>query len=386
MENYTQLFLVIIPGLEGLAMDEIKNKVPLDISSNWNALEIHKGGISIKTNNIRDIQTLHRILKIPTRILIRLSTFKAKDFPKLYKQLLKIEWANYIPWVLPELKFSSFNAKLFDDRKVKKTLIDAINDQTKASPPKLKYKDLKWQECPTVYIRNEENEVTVSLDLTGERLDRRGKKLLTTKAPIRESIAAAMFQNITNLCKDRASSLTLFDPMAGSGTILFEAHDFSFTNPRHFNFQEMPFFFKNQFSQNVEMLPANLDLIKILSNDIDEEAANTLKENAQEYDIENLSVLTGNFFEKKLDELKGQDNLVILSNPPYNKRIKTDVKMDEFLEMFMKKATELSPIIICIITPIEHPIPVLPNYKRTELKPVLNGGLETKIVSYVKSL
>ncbi len=381
MENTYSLFLVVIPGLEQLAYDELILKSNF-FDTNYKTSRIVHGGIEIETTNIRDIAFFHIYLKIPTRILLRISHFRAKDFPKLFKNLLKIDWAEYIPWVIPNLQFSSSESKLFDERKILKTLHDSINGQIKAQQPKEKYKDLKWSELPTVYIRNEDDNITVSIDLTGERMDRRGKKLFTTKAPMRESIASAMIQlTINSVESSQIETATIFDPMAGSGTIIFEASEYFSENKRHFNFLEMPFFFKGQPS--VKFLAKNTlpKFRQFIANDIESEAIAALKKNLENYEGIQVDVFQSDFLASEL-QLPKSEKLFILTNPPYNKRIKTDLAMKDFLNLLYQQALTYRVDQISIITPMENHSPKMDGYSKKEYLNILNGGLRTKFINH----
>lgn len=378
------LFLITIPGLESLAHQELIHKLTLLNIKEYNCSQVD-GGIEYHTDSASDIIALHSYLKIPTKILLRLTSFKAKDFPKLYNLLRKIKWRDYIPWVGPELVFSAYQSKIFDERKVKKCLDDAIAAENVANAPKEKFKNLSWQETPEVYIRFENDLCTVSLNLTGERLDRRGKKIYSTKAPIRESIASAMYYSIIGdlVEEDQTSQINIIDPMSGSGTLLFEASQFYTNNERAFNYQSFPIF-REIFSELKKTQIAKIETapIKInhfFANDLDEKAIDSLKKNLVEYKLTNVSITNLDYKNIVLPELT---NKIIICNPPYNKRIKTETDLTSFIEDFLIYLTKLKPQRILIITPTENKTIALKGYKLYEIKPVNNGGIKTKFCLY----
>lgn len=378
------LFLITIPGLESLAYEELIHKLKLLQITNFSANQID-GGIEYNTNNASDIIALHAYLKIPTKMLLRITTFKAKDFPKLYNLLRKIKWRDYIPWVQPDLVFSAFQSKIFDERKVKKCLEDAIAAENIANAPKEKFKTLLWQETPEVYIRFENDICTVSLNLTGERLDRRGKKIYSTKAPIRESIASAMYYAVTGDLEreNLQTEINIIDPMSGSGTLLFEASQFYTKNDRAFNYTNFPIFReifselkKNQIA-TIAQSPVKIN--HFFANDLDPKAIDSLKKNLVEYGLSNISISTLDYKKIVFPELP---NKIIICNPPYNRRIKTEVNLTSFIEDFLIYLSKQNPSRILIITPTENKTIALRGYNLFEIKPVNNGGIKTKFCLY----
>lgn len=379
------LFLITIPGLENLAYSELIHKLEL-LKIPSNSAKIVDGGIEFEATHITQIQALHYYLKIPTKILLRINSFKAKDFPKLYNQLRKIQWKEYIPWVNPELVFSAHESKIFDERKVKKALEDAIKDENIAGAPKEKYKDQSWQQTPEVYIRIQNDEVLVSLNLTGERLDRRGIKTFSTKAPIRESIASAIYYaSIGSLLKkNEVLEINLADLMSGSGTLLFEANEFYKKNNRDFNFTSIPLF-KSAISQiRKDEVPiihtAPVKIVLNIANDLDELAISAFENNQKNYQLENVKLSHSDY--KTLTIKSDPNHLIIISNPPYNKRIKTTDDMDTFLFEYLNFLAKSNPKVFTIITPTTNQLPKIKNYELLEIKPVNNGGIKTKIAIY----
>jgi putative N6-adenine-specific DNA methylase len=80
-----RIFLIIPPGLEDLAFAELMSKCPLD-----NITQM-KGGIEL-TADLDWIVKAHTLLKIPTRLLMRITEFKVRDFPKLHQKFTSFKW------------------------------------------------------------------------------------------------------------------------------------------------------------------------------------------------------------------------------------------------------------------------------------------------------
>ncbi|MFG1512316.1 THUMP domain-containing protein, partial [Halobacteriovorax sp. HFRX-2_2] len=99
-----ELFLSVTPGLEEFAKEELKELIRYEF---FNSIECNnEAGLLLKSQDLFSLLTLIKYLKIPTRALLRVEEFKARDLPKLYKKLSKINWNDYIPTTDFEFKVS----------------------------------------------------------------------------------------------------------------------------------------------------------------------------------------------------------------------------------------------------------------------------------------
>ncbi|WP_412470664.1 THUMP domain-containing protein [Halobacteriovorax sp. RT-2-4] len=324
-----ELFLSVTPGLEVFAKEEIKDLLSSEFFSEVE-LDL-EDGLTLKSRDLFVLLTIIKFLKIPTRALLRIEEFKARDLPKLYKKLTKINWNDYIPTTEIDFKVSSHNSRLFDDRKIIKATKDAISDYQKAQPFKAKYSQLEWSHPPIIFLRFEEDMCQLSIDCSGERLDKRGHKILSAKAPMRESLGAALIRFIN---ENEDSDYPLLDPMAGSGTIVSEylLQD-ELNNKRAYNFENFPIFRKLP-AKKIEMAPIEIAR-KAFANDINQDNIKAIKKNLEQY---NLEVTHGDFF--KMKELN-HDNIIIACNLPYGKRIKTQKNIHDFVNDFFSKAQQI---------------------------------------------
>ena len=157
-------------------------------------------------------------LRTAERILLKVGSFPAETFEELFQGTKAIPWEEYLPkdgkfWVA---KASSIKSKLFSPSDIqsimKKAMVERMREhwgiswfpETGASFPLrvFLFKDV----------------VTVGIDTSGESLHKRGYRTLTSKAPITETLAAALLL-LTPWKKDRI----LVDPFCGSGTFPIEA-------------------------------------------------------------------------------------------------------------------------------------------------------------------
>ena len=159
--------------------------------------------------------------RLANRILLPLATFNAKDADSLYKGVRKIKWLDHMKskgsfvvdfsGVSPTIKNSQFGAL-----KVKDAICDQIREKKGARP------DID-KENPDIRVNVflKDKEATISIDLSGDSLHRRGYRTMPGAAPLKENLAAAILYR-SNWLEFAKENKPLCDPMCGSGTILIE--------------------------------------------------------------------------------------------------------------------------------------------------------------------
>jgi putative N6-adenine-specific DNA methylase len=312
--NY-KLFLIIPPGLEDLAWHELEDKCPVENK------QLLKGGIEL-TADLDWIVRAHLLLKIPVRMLMRLDSFKVKDFPKLHQKFLNLKWKDFLSHPVPDFEITASKSRLFHTGRIEETIKKALQEALMKQP--LKQDWLKKDYPPqTFYVRLIEDELTFSLDLTGEALYKRGQHIIKGEAPLRENLAAAL---LLDLFQNLKTPVHLIDPMCGSGTFLTEA--ISFGRPLHlrpFAFEYAPF-----FKGKMIRLPegkTGFPLLSCTGYEINSELVSKLK-------FEGVS------FEQRdslLGKIPHSSPMVMVCNPPYGERIKIAGKRGNFLKQSWEK-------------------------------------------------
>lgn len=365
-------FLICLPGLEDYALKELELKRDLYEQELFH-LKKTSGGIEFSTHEITQGFNVNHYSRIGTRLLLRIDQFKARDFPKLFNKLKKINWNEYISGSTPDLVFHAQNSKIFDERKAKKCLHDAMEVVFAANAPKKKYLENPWQTNPKVYMRFMDDTCTLSIDTTGERIDKRGHKLLSAKAPIRESIAAAMCLHNKELMSKQlhfSKFKSVVDPMCGSGTLLLEYPNcFDINYDRYFLYQDFP---KIQLKKiRVE----NQQDFKILGRDLSAENIENAKKNAINSSIENFDFNEVDLFKNNEDY---SQSLVVI-NPPYNKRIKVETNIHNFINRVIEHLVQKNQArLISLVMPETFKLEVPKNMKLIVSKSINNGGINVK--------
>ncbi|RKX37232.1 MAG: hypothetical protein DRP20_04950, partial [Thermotogae bacterium] len=166
---------------------------------------------------LRDTAILNMKLKSADRILIHVGSFEARSFNQLYDGTFSLNWKELISKRanLKVHKVKIRNSNLSATGAVASVVKKAI--YTKISP---ETSDQQKIEYPIhIYIKN--NIVSLMIDTTGKyALSRRGYRTKTSRAPLRETIAAALI-----IVSHWKNETLLIDPFCGSGTTLVQANE-----------------------------------------------------------------------------------------------------------------------------------------------------------------
>ncbi len=346
-------FLIVQPGLESILKNEI-------ISFGYNTTKETNGGLEVK-GKLDVLYDLSLKTRVATKILFRLATFKATHLSEIKKALTRLDFCLFWPKDTNfDIIVSSKSSKLYHTDMVKEFLAKEILSFGKKND--FNYiLDKKSQE--KLYVRIEDNEITISLDASGDFLYKRNIKKKTSKAPIRENIAAAL------LLKYWDKNKYLLDPMCGSATFSIEAsmikndiipgfnREFNFMN--WVNFKEKTFnFLKNKYTKNL-----NYNIKNIMPSDLEEASVKVSNEN--------LSIFNGIKAKKEnfLNITPSKESGFIVMNLPYNKRIKVEV--DFYKEIEHKLLKDFKNWEYLILVSRNHKFNKL---KKDNLK-IKNGGI-----------
>lgn len=377
MENLASFYLIYPLGLTELGLLELKEKWAIHFEGErLEILSVDEGGILISVKTLQGF-ALNHILRSPTRILLRFAEFKARDFPKLFKKISKLPWKTLMIGATPEIEVSSTNSKLFDSRKVVKAIQDGILEYYRMQPVKKKYLDhfeanKSASDLPQIYYRAVDDVITLSLDTTGEILHKRGEKIFTGLAPIRESLATLLLTALTHELPP--SDYTLIDPMSGSGTFLIEAHDaYKINFERTFSYQHTPLWIdyvaKKAFTESFKS-QTNPKFAKYQGFELNDDVIALAKKNTKGKEI---TISKGDIFSKD-NELMG--NNIVIINPPYGLRVgeKSNINLAFYKDIIESVRRKYAPIRIGIIIPEEYHFSAKKDEGLHRI-PFKNGGL-----------
>ena len=199
-----QFFAVTTPGFEQICQLEL-TRIGVENT------QLVPGGVAF-SGSFRDLYLTNLWLRTASRILVRFGFFSVRDFPTLYRRLLRLPWGRFIkPGTASEVRVTCHRSRLSHSGRVADTAKEAIE---------------KALGCPAVeigpvqkiFLRMEDDHCQVSLDSSGELLHRRGYRVANVTAPLRETLAAGC---LLSLGYD--GSKPLIDLMTGSGSFPIEA-------------------------------------------------------------------------------------------------------------------------------------------------------------------
>lgn len=364
-------FIQVPPGLEELAKSEFHLKFAA-ISPGTVAPEplVESGGLSIQLPLELGVK-LNYWLKIPNRILLRITQFKCRDLPKLFNRVSKLPLSDYFAGQEFKFYISSNESRLFDSRRIEKTLKDALDHNFKRQEPKKKAKEkvLQWQGW-RFYCRFQDDWCEISMDTSGERLGKRGSKTKVGRAPLRENLASALFfASLQQLSPDYVDQIyqgekhiLLVDPFAGSGTLLAESALFFRPNlERNFSFNFFPCFMGRENDIKAPQDPMLDDNSILVAGELSEQQYQALEANLSSIKSKNTHLILGDSFDgslqKVISELNPSGELAFcMTNPPYGKRIQTDSKIK--IRDLLQKIFTLYPFQgVGILMPRENSLP-----------------------------
>jgi len=362
-------FAVCPPGLKKLCHNEMLASGFLEDN-----LKITRGGIEFKAR-LNTCMQFNLNLRSPSRILMRISHFKADSFGKLEKKLAAIDWILYLTQNC-SLKFNvtAKKSRLYHSDAIAQRCEKIIIDQLKANITFT----AKNRSNQTIYIRAENNFFTISLDTTGDLLFKRGIKKKVTKAPLRENIAFAMLWWAGFSNKD-----ILIDPMCGSGTFSLEAAMTKTNVPpgffRAFAFESWPGFSPKTFAymkKEAQKQFFGFADKQIFASDINDTALAALEQNISNHDFCNIiEASKKDFFTINPFAISQGKKGVVMLNPPYGKRLEQEKDTRLFYQEIGKKLkSDFKGWRVGIILPSRESKSFL--RLKLELKPVFHGGLD----------
>jgi len=220
----------VAPGLEALALAEAR-------ALGLPAVE-EEGGFGW-TGDLRSVLTANVGLRIASRVLVRLDSFEAVSFADLERRARRVAWGTVVrAGDAARFRVTCKKSRLYHSDAVAQRLADALtrtvpgarvvvgdgSSLRRSAPPvgvpdaqHVGDEETSGDEATLFVVRFFRDRCTISVDTSGALLHRRGYRMATAKAPLRETLAAAL---LAASGWDRVAPLV--DPLCGSGTIAIE--------------------------------------------------------------------------------------------------------------------------------------------------------------------
>jgi len=260
-------------------------------------------------------------LRTAERILLKVAAFQAATFDELFEKTKALPWEDYIPsdgkfWVA---KASSIKSRLFSPSDIQSIMKKAMVERLKQV-----YRVSWFPETGASYplrVFFMKDIVTIGLDTSGVSLHKRGYRKLTSKAPITETLAAALIM-LTPWNAERI----LVDPFCGSGTFPIEAAMMAANMAPGLNRSFLAEEWANLLPKKLwyEAVAEASELVRedvktdIQGYDIDGEMVRAARENARLAGVDHMI----HFQERPLSALSHPKKYgFLIMNPPYGERI-----------------------------------------------------------------
>lgn len=310
-----QITATTFSGLEEILAKEISSLGGLNTV-------LHKRAVTFEG----DKKVIYRCIyeaRTALRIFLPFHTFKTKHENHLYKKVREIDWTSIMDLSDTFVINANTSSKYLDHSQylALKTK-DAIVDQfrTKYNGQRLSIDRNNPDHRLNVHL-SYDNVCTLSWDVSGDTLNRRGYRTATGEAPINEVLAAGIILS-TNWQKDG----DFIDPMCGSGTFLIEAAMIANNIPaqinrKHFGFMRYKDFDKALWETVKKEAAAKITNFphKIMGYDKDFKAIKAAQLNILAANLDGkIEVERGDMLKLNPEAEKG----ILIANPPYDERLK----------------------------------------------------------------
>jgi putative N6-adenine-specific DNA methylase len=274
-----KFFAVTAPGLNQVAAGEMSR---IGLTLVRSPEQDIAGGIEFE-GELTDLYRANLCLRSVGRVLLRAGEIYAAAFPELRKKASRLEWERWLtPGQPVAMRVTCHKSRLYHSGGVAERIAGAISDRLGQNPPIQPFDERSGERLPQlVIVRLSHDLCRISIDSSGEGLHRRGYRQAIAKAPLRETLAAAM---LLASAWDMVSPL--WDPFCGSGPIPIEAALLALNIPpgrqRRFSFMDWPGFSSKDWQDLLDESDAQTrgESIQIWASDRDQGAVAMAQANA----------------------------------------------------------------------------------------------------------
>ncbi len=368
-------------GLEACTKKEVM-RLGCDIT------EVSDGKVSFR-GDAASICRANVFMRTTERILLKVCELKACTWDELFEAVYAVEWESFIPWNgrIWVAKAASVKSKLFSPRDfqtiIQKAIVKRLQKAYGREGERLPMDGADYALRVSAY----KDIITIGIDTSGESLHKRGYRRLTAKAPITETLAAALIM-LTPFGNDRI----LVDPFCGSGTFLIEAAmmaadiapgmERNFAATRWSNLMEKRLWYdaydeaRAKKSDGLKKLGEHTDL---QGYDIDPQIVYAARENARLAGVSELI----HFQQRDVALLSHPKKYgLIITNPPYGERLEEKENLPELYSALGERYAELSDWSMYVITAWEDAEKYL-GRKADKNRKIYNGMMKTYFYSYL---
>lgn len=315
-------------------------------------------------------------LRTAERVLLKVGKFRAVTFEELFEKVKALPWEQYIPadgkfWVT---KATSVKSQLFSPSDIQSIVKKAIVERLKTQYH-ISWFPEEGAEYP-IRITFLKDEAVIGIDTSGISLHKRGYRRLASKAPITETLAAALI-GLTPWKQDRI----LVDPFCGCGTFPIEAAmmaahmapgmNRSFTAENWTNLIAKKYWYEAVTEAN-DLLDDTVQ-VDIQGYDIDPAMVKAARENAREAGVDHMI----HFQARPVSELSHPKKYgFVITNPPYGERLEDKKNLPGLYREIGEAMKRLDSWSIYLITSYEEAERYI-GRKADKNRKIYNGMLKT---------
>ncbi len=319
--------------------------------------------------------------RLANRVFCELAHAPVEDETRLYDAVYRVEWEQHLQArnsiaVSATLSRSKLDHGQYVALKTKDAIVDRLREIS-GSRPLVEKKQPDIQ----IHVNIHHNQASISLDLSGESLHRRGYRTRHSGAPLKEHLAAALLLH-AGWTREQARSLRLLDPMCGSGTFVIEAAMIAANIAPGLGRDY--FGFTKWLRHDVELWQQCIDQaqqavvadpeVRLYASDYDAGALEIARDNAQRAGVLELIDFTHQqIVDLELPPASGQT--LVICNPPYGKRMQSEQGLGQLYSDLGAALQRLSPARLAIISANPDLLHRL-KLKRLSRKDVRNGPLD----------
>lgn len=361
-------------GLEAVLKREIQD-LGYEIS------EVEDGKVTF-LGDAGAIVRANMFLRTTERVLLKVAKVKAVTFEELFEKTKALPWEKYIPqdgkfWVA---KANSVKSRLFSPSDIQSIMKKAMVERLKS----VYHVDWFEEDGASFPIRVAfmKDVATIGIDTSGISLHKRGYRQMTSKAPITETLAAALLM-LTPWNRDRI----LVDPFCGSGTFPIEAamiaaniapglnRNFLCEDWKHL-ISRMHWYEVREEAQGMIDLSVDTD---IQGYDLDPEMVKGARENAERAGVDKLI----HFQQRDIKDLSHPKKYgFIVTNPPYGERLEEKENLPSLYETIGARYQALDSWSMYLITAYEDAERYI-GRKADKNRKIYNGMIKTYFYQFL---
>ncbi len=370
-------FAVTAPGFTQYAETELEAATGIVPES------AEKGGIEFR-GRLEDMYRVHLLCRTINRVLMRLHSGKAFHFSQLRRVCRGLPWDLYLAGG-ESLGFhvTSGSSRLYHTARIAEEARIAVEGRLQQYGLRVEFVAENSDPPPQqkVFLRLEADRLQISLDASGEILYRRGFAKHTGRAPLRDTLAAAVL-----LAAGWPDFDYLLDPMCGSGTFSLAAAQVAAGIPpglnRSFAFESWPAFspaawayMKKKASAESRSEPC----LRVFASDCNRKELAAAESNAEKSGLSGwIDFSCRDFFDSRPPDLSSGRSLLVL-NPPYGRRLIAADQKQLFQRIGRKIRRDYPECGYAVIVPGERAEAALDLPFKAKI-PFSNGGLKVALL------